>query len=56
MAERRACRKRHSWQNTTQSLGSIDDVAKAIEYLVLDATFTTGQILTIDGGRTINKP
>ena len=37
-------------------LGNIDDVAKAIEYLVFDATFTTGQILTIDGGRTINKP
>ena len=37
-------------------LGNIDDIAKAIEYLVLDATFTTGQILTIDGGRSINSP
>jgi pteridine reductase len=33
--------------------GSPDDIAKAVLYLVKDADYTTGQILTIDGGRTL---
>ncbi|MDP5131327.1 MAG: pteridine reductase [Paraglaciecola sp.] len=35
-----------------QKLGSMIDIAKGIEYLV-NASYVTGQILTIDGGRSI---
>lgn len=37
-------------------LGKVEEIANAVNYLVFDATFTTGQILTIDGGRTIVAP
>ena len=33
--------------------GSPDDVAGAIVYLVRDAEYVTGQILSVDGGRSI---
>ena len=33
--------------------GELTDIAHAVRYLVMDATYTTGQILTIDGGRTL---
>jgi pteridine reductase len=33
--------------------GSPEDIAKAVLYLINDAAYTTGQILTIDGGRTL---
>ncbi len=33
--------------------GSPDDIAKAVLYLVRDAEYVTGQILTVDGGRTL---
>ena len=33
--------------------GSPDDVAKAVLFLTRDATFTTGQILRVDGGRAL---
>lgn len=33
--------------------GSPDDVAKAVLFLIRDATFTTGQILRVDGGRSL---
>jgi pteridine reductase len=36
-----------------QSTGNTDDIAKAIRYLIYDAGYTTGQILTVDGGRTL---
>ncbi len=32
---------------------SPDDIAKAVIYLALEATHTTGQLLVIDGGRTM---
>ncbi|HXQ31508.1 MAG TPA: pteridine reductase [Steroidobacteraceae bacterium] len=34
-------------------MGAPDDVAKAALYLVRDAPYVTGQVLAIDGGRTI---
>ncbi len=37
-------------------LGTVDEIADAVRYLVFDATFTTGQVLTVDGGRTIVSP
>jgi pteridine reductase len=33
--------------------GEMDDIAKAVLFLVKDAPYMTGQILTVDGGRTI---
>ena len=33
--------------------GSPEDIAKAVLYLVKDADYVTGQILTVDGGRTL---
>ncbi len=34
--------------------GSIEDIAKAILFLVRDADYITGQILPVDGGRLLN--
>ena len=39
-----------------ERLGSADEIAEAVKYLIFDATFTTGHVLTVDGGRTINTP
>lgn len=36
-----------------QRKGEPEDIAKAVRYLVQDAPYVTGQILTIDGGRTL---
>jgi pteridine reductase len=33
--------------------GSAEDIAKAVLFLVKDADYMTGQILTVDGGRTL---
>jgi pteridine reductase len=33
--------------------GEMDDIAKAVLFLVKDAPYMTGQILTVDGGRTL---
>jgi pteridine reductase len=34
-------------------IGSVDDIAKAVLYLVKDAGYVTGQIMNVDGGRTL---
>ncbi len=36
--------------------GTPKDIAAAVEYLVCDAAFTTGQTLVVDGGRMANAP
>ena len=36
-----------------QRTGSPEDIAKAMLYLIRDANYMTGQILTVDGGRTL---
>lgn len=33
--------------------GKVEDIARAVRYLVADADYTTGQVLVIDGGRTL---
>lgn len=33
--------------------GEPDDIAKAVRFLVKDANYITGQIVTVDGGRTL---
>lgn len=35
-------------------IGSPEDVAGAVKYLLLDAPFVTGQIIAVDGGRSIH--
>ena len=35
-------------------VGSPDDIAGAVKYLLLDAPFVTGQIIAVDGGRVIH--
>jgi len=37
-----------------QRQGTPDDIAGAVEFLALDAPYITGQILAVDGGRTLN--
>ena len=34
--------------------GTPDDIAAAVRYLVCDAAFVTGQIIAVDGGRSVN--
>src|SRR5262249_20886467 len=36
-----------------QRAGAPEDVAAAVLFLLRDATFTTGQILNVDGGRAL---
>jgi pteridine reductase len=40
-------------QTPLARVGSPEDVAGAVKYLLFDAPFVTGQILAVDGGRTI---
>ena len=35
--------------------GSPDDIAKAIQFLVLEAPYITGHIIPVDGGRLLNQ-
>jgi pteridine reductase len=35
--------------------GEPQDIAKAVEFLLRDAGYITGQVITIDGGRTLNQ-
>ncbi len=35
--------------------GEPNDIARAILYLIRDALYTSGQILTVDGGRSLNS-
>jgi pteridine reductase len=37
-------------------LGTFEELASAVVFLALDATYTTGQILTVDGGRSRYLP
>jgi pteridine reductase len=35
--------------------GQMEDVARAVLFLVRDADYVTGQILAVDGGRTVQQ-
>jgi len=41
-------------QTPLASIGSPEDVAGAVKYLLFDAPFVTGQVLAVDGGRSIH--
>ena len=40
-------------QTPLQRVGSPEDIAGAVKYLLLDAPFVTGEILAVDGGRRL---
>jgi pteridine reductase len=46
-------RERIVQQTPLQRIGSPDDIAQAAKMLLLDATFVTGQVLAVDGGRQL---
>ena len=33
--------------------GNPDDIARTVEFLVADAPYITGQVIDVDGGRTV---
>jgi len=41
-------------QTPLARIGSPEDVAGAVKYLLFDAPFVTGQILAVDGGRSLH--
>lgn len=47
-------RQRVISQTLLKRIGSPEDVARAVSFLVLDAPFITGQIIAVDGGRSLN--
>jgi pteridine reductase len=48
-----ALRERIIRHTTLKRQGTIEDVVSAVRYLVFDAGYMTGQVLTVDGGRTL---
>jgi pteridine reductase len=46
-------RARITTQTPLARTGRPEDIAGAVKYLLLDAPFVTGQILAVDGGRSI---
>ena len=46
-------RQRIMNQTALKRIGEPDDVAKAVEFLLADAPFVTGQVLAVDGGRSV---
>lgn len=34
--------------------GEPDDIARTVQFLIADAPYITGQIIAVDGGRSIN--
>lgn len=47
-------RKRVISQTLLKRIGEGDDVAKAVRFLIQDAPFITGQVIAVDGGRSLN--
>ncbi len=47
-------RQRVISQTLLKRIGNPDDVAKAVKFLIEDAPFITGQIIAVDGGRSLN--
>ncbi|HUO43756.1 MAG TPA: pteridine reductase [Burkholderiales bacterium] len=40
-------------QTALKRVGEPDDIAKAVEFLVADAPYVTGQVIAVDGGRSL---
>lgn len=47
-------RRRHIAHTLLKREGEPDDIAKAVKFLIADAPYITGQIIAVDGGRSIN--
>ena len=47
-------RQRIVSQTVLRRTGEPDDVARAVYYLIAEAPYVTGQIIAVDGGRSIN--
>ncbi len=47
-------RRRIMRETPLERIGTPEDIAGAVKYLLLDAPFVTGQILAVDGGRAIH--
>jgi pteridine reductase len=47
-------RKRVISQTLLKRIGEGDDVARAVRFLIKDAPFMTGQVIAVDGGRSLN--
>src|SRR5512141_112537 len=47
-------RRRITDQTPLARIGSPEDIAGAVKYLLFDAPFVTGQILAVDGGRAVH--
>ena len=41
-------------QTLLKTIGTPQDIAKAVKFLVADAPFITGHVLAVDGGRSLN--
>ena len=41
-------------QTALKRMGEPDDIAKAVEFFIAGAPYVTGQILAVDGGRSLN--
>ena len=41
-------------QTALKRIGEPDDIAKAVEFLIAAAPYVTGQVIAVDGGRSIN--
>lgn len=50
-----AARKNTIERTPLQRLGEPTDIAKAVRYLACDAPFVTGQVIAVDGGRTLES-
>jgi pteridine reductase len=46
-------RERITAQTPLRRAGSAEDIAGAVKYLLFDAPFVTGQVLAVDGGRSM---
>ena len=47
-------RQRIIRRTALKRIGEPDDVAQAVEFLVASAPYVTGQVLAVDGGRSIS--
>jgi len=41
-------------QSALKRIGEPDDIARAVQFLIADAPYVTGQIIAVDGGRSIS--
>ena len=46
-------RQRIVKQTALKRIGEPDDIAKAVEFLLAAAPYVTGQVLAVDGGRSV---